>query len=107
MIVDRIGYVVSLFCSVVPANSGTLAKVLDFISVLALLFLLRNHHGRSSVLAQTKVRPARQTVAVFGYAAENAETDTAHEANIDDVSVAETGGAEVYGDAGGKDEMGA
>lgn len=52
------------------------------------------------------MRPARQTVAVLGYAAEDAEADAAHEADVDDVPVAETGCAEVDGDAGGEDEVG-
>lgn len=51
------------------------------------------------------MRPTGQTVAVLGGAAKDAQADAAHEADVDDVPVAEAGGAEVDGDAGREDEV--
>ena len=51
------------------------------------------------------MRAAGQTDAVGWRGAEDAEADAADEADVDDIAVAEAGGAEVDGDAGGQDEM--
>ena len=57
--------------------------------------------------------PTRETLRAFRPvftrrdAAENAEADTAHEADVDDVTVAEARGAEVDADEGGGHEVGA
>lgn len=51
------------------------------------------------------MRAAGQTVTVRRRCAKDAETDAADEADIDDVTVAEAGGAEVDRDTGGQDKM--
>ena len=52
------------------------------------------------------MRPTRQTIAVLGRTAEDTQTNGAHEAEGDDVAVAETRGAEVHVDPRRKDQMG-
>jgi hypothetical protein len=51
------------------------------------------------------MRATGQTVAVRRGCAKYAEADAADKADVDDVAVAEAGGAEVDGDTGGQDEM--
>lgn len=75
-------------------------------SISPLLFLLGDHHRCSPILPQAEMRPTRQTVAIVGHAAEDAQADAAHEADVDDIPVAEASGAEVDGDAGREDEVG-
>lgn len=87
-----------------PFLKSTTALI-GFLSDSASL-LLRDHYGRSSILTQAEMRPARQTVSVLRHAAEDAEAYTAHETNVDDVPVAEACCAEVHGYAGGEDEVG-
>ena len=74
-----------------------------------LLFLLLppDHNGPLAVIAQLEMRAAGQTDAVGRRGAEDAQADAADEADVDDVAMAEAGGAEVDGDAGGQDEVGA
>jgi hypothetical protein len=51
------------------------------------------------------MRAAGQTVTVRRRCAKDAETDAADEADIDDVTVAEAGGAEVDRDTSRQDKM--
>jgi hypothetical protein len=96
-----------LSLSMSSASGVIFASPSAFISISSPLFLPRDHHRRSPILAQAEMRPTCQTVAIVGHAAEDTQADAAHEADVDDVPVAETSGTKVDGDAGREDEVGA
>lgn len=58
-------------------------------------FLSHNHHRRTPILPQTQMRPTRQTVPILRHGTEDAQANAAHEADVDDVAVAEARCAEV------------
>lgn len=58
-----------------------------------------------AVVAHLEMGAAGQAVAVGGRGAEDAKADTAYEADVDNVAVAEAGSAEVDGDTCWQDEV--
>ena len=66
-----------------------------------------DHHRSGAILTQLQTGATGQTITVVGHGAKDAEANAADVADVDDVPVAEAGGAEVDVDAGGQDQVGA